>query len=457
MLERLAAAVRDGSVSPTELVERSLRRIEASNDDLNAVVALRAEEALAEAAAHPRTGPLAGLPLLVKDMARCAGMRTTMGSPLYADAPVDEVDDIVVARLRAAGAIVVGRTNSPAFGHAPFTSNSVFGPTRNPWNLERSPGGSSGGSAAALIAGLAPLATTSDGGGSVRIPASVCGLVGYKPTMGAIGRNVLPRWIEFSTQGTTGATVADVVAEASVTHGPADGDWVSMPKGTIPLDPRRPTRVLACRTFRADVDPVIEAAYDRTLDVLADAGFRVEHVPAPSNPDAVVDWFMMSSAEISQSLLEHRDRWDELEESLRGQLLVGASVTTEVYLAAQRRRHEVGARIDATLDANGRADAVLLVPTANVQSWGPEGPTANSAGSVTDDATIALNTPELNATGHPAVSVPIGHDEVGVPIGLQVVAPRCRDNLALGLAAALEELQPWERSAPGYEPFDAGL
>jgi Asp-tRNA(Asn)/Glu-tRNA(Gln) amidotransferase A subunit family amidase len=457
MLERLAAAVREGQISPTELVERSLRRIEASHDDLNAVVALRADEALAEAAAHPRTGALAGLPLLVKDMARCKGMRTTFGSTLFADAPVDTVDDIVVARLRAAGAIVVGRTSSPAFGHAPFTSNLVHGSTRNPWNLQRSPGGSSGGSAAALAAGLAPLATTSDGGGSVRIPAALSGLVGYKPTMGAIGRNVLPRWIEFSTQGSTGATIADVVTEARVTHGPADGDWVSLPAGTVGLDPVRPTRVLACRTFRADVDPVVEAAYDRTLEVLAAEGLRVEHVEAPSSPDAVVDWFMMSTAELAQSLLEYRDRWDELDETLRNQLAVGASITPEVYLSAQRRRHEWGARIDATLGSSGAADAVLVLPTLNVQSWSPEGPPSESAGAVVGDATIATNTPELNATGHPAVSVPMGLDDAGVPMGLQVVAPRCRDALALGLAEVLERVQPWPLHAPGYQAFDADL
>ena len=204
MLKELAGAVRDGRTTPLELVEESLRRIEASQDTLNAVVALRADEAREEAARHPRTGPLAGLPLLVKDMARCRGMRTTMGSPLFADAPPDEFDDVVVTRLREAGAIVLGRTNTPAFGHAAFTTNQLFGTTRNPWNPERSPGGSSGGSAAALAAALVPLATTSDGGGSVRIPASCCGLVGYKPSMGAIGRNVLPRWIGFSTQGATG-------------------------------------------------------------------------------------------------------------------------------------------------------------------------------------------------------------------------------------------------------------
>lgn len=453
MLERLAAAVRDGSISPTELVDESLRRIEASHGDLNAVVALRAEEALAEAAVHPRTGPLAGLPLIVKDMARCKGMRTTFGSPLFGDAAVDTVDDTVVARLRAAGAIVVGRSNSPAFGHAPFTDNRLYGATRNPWNLERSPGGSSGGSAAALIAGLTPLATTSDGGGSVRIPASACGLVGLKPTMGAIGRNVLPRWLEFSTQGATATTVADVVAQARATFGAAAGDWVSLPAGTVQVDPTPPARVLACRTFRADVDPVIEAAYDRTLQALADNGTVVDHVDAPSSPSAVVDWFMMSTAELAQSLMEYRDRWDEFEDSLRGQLEFGATVTAEMYIAAQRRRHEVGARIDELV----RDDSVLVLPTVNVQSWSPEGPPSSDAGTVVGDPTIATNTPEINATGHPAASVPIGCDDAGVPIGLQVVAPRCRDGLALGLAETLERIQPWALAATGYEPFDSSF
>src|SRR5204862_5337081 len=136
------------------LVDESLRRIEASHATLNAVTAVRADEARAEAKVSPRSGALAGLPLLVKDMARCAGMRTTFGSRLYADADPDTIDDIVVARLRAAGAIVVGRSNTPAFGHTAVTTNELFGPTRNPWNPERSPGGSSGGSAAALAAGL---------------------------------------------------------------------------------------------------------------------------------------------------------------------------------------------------------------------------------------------------------------------------------------------------------------
>ena len=237
MRAELAAAVRDGRVDPVHLVEESLRRIETHNGLLNAVTALRAKPALAEAAASPRQGSLAGLPVLVKDLVRCQGLVTTMGSALYADSPPDAIDDVVVARLKAAGAIVLGRTNTPAFGHAAYTSNLVYGSTRNPWNADRSPGGSSGGSAAALAAGLVPLATTSDGGGSVRIPASCCGLVGYKPTMGGIGRNVLSRWISFSTQGATGSTVADVVLEASVILGPAAGDYLSVPRRAVAFEP----------------------------------------------------------------------------------------------------------------------------------------------------------------------------------------------------------------------------
>jgi Asp-tRNA(Asn)/Glu-tRNA(Gln) amidotransferase A subunit family amidase len=449
MLSELAASVRAGDVSPAELVEESLRRITASADDLNAVIRVEADAARATAADHPRTGPLAGLPLLVKDMARCQGSVTTMGSALLAGAAPDDVDDIAVARLRAAGAIVVGRTNSPAYGHAPFTANALFGVTRNPWNTERSPGGSSGGSAAALAAGLAPLATTSDGGGSVRIPAALSGLVGLKPTLGAIGRNVLPRWVEFSTQGATAATVADVVLQARVMFGPAPGDWTSVPAGTIDPTPVRPARVLACRTFRTDVDPTVEAAYEVSLDALAADGLIVERVAAPSDPAAVMDWFTMATAELAQSLADERDHWDELDGSLADMVRYGASVSAADYVAAQRRRHELGIRFDDLLGD----DAVLVLPTLNVQGWGPEGPTPDHAGAVTGDPTIATNTPEINATGHPAVSVPMGLDDAGVPMGLQVVAPRYRDGMALGVAESLERTRPWPLVAPGYSVF----
>ena len=201
MLAELSAAVRDGRVHPKELVGEALRRIEAHDGPIRSVVALRGEEALDEAARSSHEGPLAGIPFLVKDLADYAGLPTTYGSRLFADAPPATADGVQAARLRAAGAIPIGKSNTPEFGWIGFTSNLVFGTTHNPWNLERSPGGSSGGSSAALAGGLVPIATASDGGGSVRIPASLTGLVGFKPTIGGIGRDGAPRWMDFSTAG----------------------------------------------------------------------------------------------------------------------------------------------------------------------------------------------------------------------------------------------------------------
>lgn len=447
MLEELAQSVRNGKVDPVDLVEESLRRIDAASD-LNAVVAVYADEALAAARTHPRTGAMAGLPLLVKDMARLKGHVTTSGSRLYADGPADDTDDTVVDRLRAAGAIVIGRTNSPEFGATATTVNPVYGATRNPWNRDKAPAGSSGGSAAALAAGLAPLATTSDGGGSVRGPASACGLVGYKPTMGAIGRNILPRWIGFSTQGATGATVADVVYEANVTLGAARGDFLSVPRAGVNLFPVRPTRVMAVRTFRKDVDPEIEAAFERTLSVLEASGMPVERVAAPSDTDTMWAWFTISTAELVQSLRHEKDRWGEMSDYVRMQLAFGDTVTLDDYIAAQRKRHEVSARFDDLL-VDG---AVIVTPTSNARSWPAEGPMPAKAGATTDPM-IAQNTGDNNFTGHPAVSVPMGLDDHGVPIGIQVTAPRFEDGLALGLAEHLENVQPWPLCAPGYSRF----
>lgn len=447
MLEELSSRVRNGSLDPTDLVEEALRRIDASAH-LNAVVDVYADEARAVAVSHPRTGELAGLPLLVKDMARVKGHVTTSGSRLYANGPADETDDTVVDRLRAAGAIVIGRTNSPEFGATAYTSNPVFGATRNPWNTEKAPGGSSGGSAAALAAGLTPLATTSDGGGSVRGPASAVGLVGYKPTMGAIGRNILPRWIEFSTQGATNATVADVLYEARVTLGAARGDFLSVPRGGINLEPSLPTRVFACRTFRSDVDPEIEENFERTLDAIARTGIPVERVDPPSNNDTIWNWFVISTAELAQSLRHEEHRWSEMSDYVQQQLRFGSTVTLDQYIAAQRFRHEVSARFDDVLQ-NG---AVLVTPTANARAWPAEGPLPTRAGT-TDDPMVTLNTPDNNFTGHPAVSVPMGLDNHGVPTGFQIVAPRFEDGLALGLAQVIERVQPWPLCAPGYERF----
>src|SRR6266540_7419641 len=256
MLAELAGAVRDARVSATELVGMAYERIARLNGDLNAVIALRPEgEAIAEAekrraSASESDGPLPllGLPLLVKDNTDVAGMRTVNGSRLLQDAVLAERDARVVERLRAAGAIVVGRTNVPEFSFSGFTDNSVFGPTGNPWGLEWSPGGSSGGSGAALAASIVPLATATDGGGSIRTPAAFCGLAGLKPTNGLVGRRPIPSWMDYSTQGPLAAGLEDVKLLLHVMRGPADGDPTAAPSWQY--GGGMPRRVLAVRRTR---------------------------------------------------------------------------------------------------------------------------------------------------------------------------------------------------------------
>ncbi len=187
-------------------------------------------------AAGEDPGALAGLPLLVKDMEDVAGMPSTFGSLTFADAPPAAVDGLVPRRLRAAGAIVVGKTNQPEFAFAGFTTNALYGTTTNPWGTDWSPGGSSGGSGAALAAGMAAIATATDGGGSIRIPAAFCGLAGLKPTNGVIGRDPIPDWIDLSTFGPLATSIADVRLLLSLEAGPVPGDPSALP---FPLPMRR--------------------------------------------------------------------------------------------------------------------------------------------------------------------------------------------------------------------------
>jgi Asp-tRNA(Asn)/Glu-tRNA(Gln) amidotransferase A subunit family amidase len=183
---------------------------------------------------------------------------------------------------------------------------------------------------------------------------------------------------------------------------------------------------------------------------LAAEGLVVQWVDPPSDDVTAAAWFTIASAELAQKLGAERARWDELDPSLIDVLHYGEMVTASEYIAAQRIRHEVGARIDDLI----RGDAVLAVPTTNVDSWPPSGPLPDHAGAATGDPAVAVNTPDLNATGHPAVSVPMGIGPTGVPMGIQIVAPRHREGLALGVAEALERARPWPVVAPGFRPFE---
>ena len=464
-LAAIAGAVASGRISAVDMVTESLARIERHNRDLNAVVALRAEQALSEAGrldaairAGHRPGPLAGVPVLVKDLEDVAGMPTTKGSLLRAQAPPAQADGLAPARLRAAGAIVVGKTNLPEFAVEGYTANLLYGATGNPWNPELSPGGSSGGSAAAVAAGLAPVATATDGGGSIRIPAALCGLVGIKPTNGVVGRHPVPDWIDLSTDGPFATTVADLALLLGVLAGPIPGDPTALPSG-LPAG-RPPARLLAAQRT-ADLGPLppgVAAAFEAAATALADvlalpltwlepAGFFPH-----GNPD--LDWFTLASAEHVAALGRAAvvEGLPRMHPSSQAFFADGLQVSIDDYLAARRRRYAYVRSLDDLL----AEDAVLLTPTLAVEGFWADG-------RLTPDGEVGPLPPQVystavqNMTGHPAVSLPAGRCANGLPFGLQVTAPRFADNTLLAVAARWEAAHPWPLAAPGYDPFPAGL
>jgi Asp-tRNA(Asn)/Glu-tRNA(Gln) amidotransferase A subunit family amidase len=465
-LAALAAAVQSGATTAEALVVESLRRIDAANPLLNAVVARRDELALAEAkaldarvSAGESVGPLAGIPLLVKDLEDVSGMVTTKGSIPFSGAAPAESDGLTPERLRAAGAIVVGKSNLPEFAIEGFSANLLFGATRNPWAPEWSPGGSSGGSAAALAAGLAPIATATDGGGSIRIPAGFCGLVGLKPTRGAIGRRPIPDWIDLSTDGPFATSVADLRLLFSIMVGPVSGDPESWGAGTPP-QLGRPSHLLAARRT-ADLGPlpeVVNAGFTAAAMQFADlVGLPIRWLTAREvfpvgNPDT--DWFIIAAAEHVAGLGREwiRENFELLHPASQEFLTDGMAVGIDAYLGARRRRFEYARTLDEHLGPAG----LLLSPTSAVAGLPADG-RLDDSGRLGATSAEYYSTAVQNLTGHPAISVPAGRCPNGVPFGLQLTGPRGSDTWLLDLAALWEQSYPWSLVAPGYEVFGAGL
>lgn len=447
----LAALIRSRELSPVDLMERSLARIEERNPTLNAFVEVDAESAMEQAralearlAAGEEVGPLAGLPLGVKDLENAAGFVTTKGSRLYRDNRVD-FDDAHVARLRAAGAIVVGKTNTPEFGHIPFTDNELFGSTLNPWNLERTPGGSSGGSSAALASGMVPLATASDGGGSIRIPACYTGLYGLKPSQGRtpIAPRPMPTWLSISCYGPLTRCVRDAAIYLDVVAGPHPEDPESLPPPDVSytdtLDEPLPklriafNETLGVTRVQRDVLREVRAA----AEAFAGMGHEVEE-----NRDEIPEmggWWARVSA--FQSLGQEWDnfstRHDEFTARYIRQLDRALEVGPSDFQEFLRRRGEL---VSWTARLFERYD-LLLTPTLPTEAFAPAGPIPREIEGERANA-IAFTYP-FNFTGHPAASVPAGLTDAGLPCGLQIVAPRHRDDLVLRASRAYEQARPF--------------
>ncbi len=460
-----AEAIVSGRATAVDAVEECVRRIRERDDALGSVVALRVEEALAEAAdldarraSGAAAGPLHGVPVLVKDLEDVAGMPTRRGSRLLVDAPPATVDEVVPARLRRAGAVIVGKTNLPEFATEGFTDNLLDGTTRNPWDLAQTPGGSSGGSGAALAAGLAPIATATDGGGSVRIPAAVCGLVGLKPTHGAVGRWPAADWLDLSTYGPMATTVDDLRLLFLLMTGVVAGDPDSAP---FPVPTRsRPTRVIVAeRTsplgpLPGPVADAFHSAASSMAEVLGAQQVVLEdHELFADLGDPDLDWFVLAPAEhvnaLGRAFVE--ENLDAMHPATAEFMRHGLTIGVDDYLAARRRRTLYTRRLDELLGD----DAVLLTPTVAVDTWFADGRTEPD-GVVGMTPPAAFSTAVQNLTGHPAVSVPAGRHASGLPFGLQVTGARWSDSSLLDVAELWEQARPWPRTAPGYDEFRVG-
>ena len=454
----VAAAVRRRELSPVAVVEAALRRIERANPTLNAFVALRGDDALADARALEARiargedpGLLAGVPFGVKDLEDLAGLATTQGSVPFRN-HVARRDSTQVARLRRAGAIALGKTNTPEFGYTAFTKNRLFGTTRNPWNPERTPGGSSGGSAAAIAAGLVPLATASDGGGSVRIPACYVGAFGLKPTFGRISRGPFEfrDWIDTTCYGPITRCVEDAALFLDAVVGPDPHDPDSLPHPGY--------------SYRARLDELpagLRVAYSPTLGyarVADDVRREVEGAVAvlgdvlgrPIDPladrftDPGFGWASLNAfqlqAELAPIIEAHREEWGR--GFIRG-VDYGARVTAAEIGRYQRERLQL---IEEFATVFARYD-LLLTPTLPTTAFAAGGPLPEGIGGEAFASplhAVAFTYP-FNLTGHPAATVRAGFADDGLPVGLQLVAERGREDLLLQVARAYERARPFDR------------
>jgi Asp-tRNA(Asn)/Glu-tRNA(Gln) amidotransferase A subunit family amidase len=455
----LVRSVRAKEVSARELTAVALERIERLNPTYNAFVAVDGDRAIRDAevldtkiAGGGDPGPLAGLPLGVKDLQNAAGYRTTYGSALHADDAPATADDPFVARMRAAGCVVVGKTNTPEFGWMGNTTNTVFGPSLNPFDTSRGPGGSSGGASAALAAGMVPLATGSDGGGSIRIPSACCGLSGMKPSLGRVpaGGPNPPGWIDLSTNGPMARRIADVARALDVAVGPDPTDLRALPRPEASWlaaveDPHVPVKVVYAPTLGyATVDTEVAAACERALRVLESLGADVVVVDSVFETDPVGDFLTLTGAATLRTLrpfMSH-PRWGEVHPVLRHFVDAGQSTTAEQLLQVFDRFHLMNLRLVELF----RTSRILVTPTCS--GLAPFADRVTSSVNGVETANWIQFTYPFNMTRSPAASVCVGLSSGGLPIGLQLVGPQHGDLVVLRTAAALEEALGLDALAP---------
>jgi aspartyl-tRNA(Asn)/glutamyl-tRNA(Gln) amidotransferase subunit A len=446
-------------LSPLELMQATLDRIDAHDEKLGALVALADREALLSEAraaqqryARDEARPLEGIPLGVKDVEDALGFATTHGSLPFKD-HLPERDSVQVERLKAAGAIVVGKTNTPEWGATAITKNLLFGVTHNPWNLEHTPGGSSGGSSAAIAGGLLPMATASDGGGSIRLPASMTGCFGLKGSYGRVPSESPGLWVIEDTvcRGPLTRTVEDAALHLDLVVGAHPLDPNSLPHPNISYRERLRDLPEGLRIgFSSDLgfavvqSDVAEVVYDAAR-VFEELGHRFEELKT-GTPHLGADWGMVGALEVyaklSHKLPEHEDEFGR--GFLRG-VRAGIRISPERWAEVRRRRDALNRWCAETFERHD----LLLTPTLPYDPPAAKGPLPDEIeGRPQPLAGVASFTIPFNLSWHPAATVRAGFSKAGLPVGLQIVGPRHRDDLVLQAAYAFEQARPWRDHWP---------
>jgi amidase len=459
---RLVSLYARGTLSPLEVVQAVLARIERVNPRLNAYCTVAAEQALdaarkATAAGRRRgagCGPLHGVPVSIKDLTPTRGIRTTWGSKIY-EHHVPTEDALVVERLKAAGAIVLGKTNTPEFGAGANTFNEVFGPTRNPWNPALTCGGSTGGGAVALATGLGPLAQGSDLGGSLRLPAAFCGVVGFRTSPGCVP--VYPTalaWDPWSVQGPMARTVGDVALMLSAIAGPDARAPISYPVDTRAFlaAVRRPSVKGLRIAWGGDlgvtpIDHEVRELCRAAADAFRSLGARLDE----AHPDYTGLEEIVVTSRGASMVARHEEKLPRWREQMQANLVAniehGLRLTPSAIGRAERLRTELWQRVRAFQE---RYD-LILTPTAAVPPFPLElrsGPPDINGTPMRNYIQWALTTYAFTVVGVPAISVPCGFTRSGLPVGLQIVG-RWRDEATvLRAAAAFESARPWADHRP---------
>jgi amidase len=458
----LAQLVRDGEITSRELVEAALHRIAALEPELNAFTHVDPEGALA-AAELVRPGderPFAGVPIGIKDAVEVSGWPFTLGSDVFGDF-VPSYDTFVVRRLREAGFVLVGKTSLPEFGVLPVTEPRRFGPTRNPWDTERTPGGSSGGAAAAVAAGMLPLAHGSDGGGSIRIPAACCGLVGLKPSRGRVSRGPAQGEDFLVQDGVLTRTVGETAELLDVLAGyePGDGSWAPPPSEPFATaagrDPGRlRIGVTTDGAIQAELDPQCERALRDAAKLLAALGHQVEQIDAPwRGQDLLPVFTLVFGTPVAMGVffgaqVTGREPSEELVEPLTWTIWNGIRERTALdYMLARTQLSAVSRGIVALWN-----DFDVVMTPALAQRPVRIGEIDARGDDLWADfrrsGEFTPYTAVFNITGQPAISLPLFHGEDGLPLGVQLAGRPADEATLLSLGAQLEAARPWANRRP---------